>query len=241
MSQAEITPTGIKKDFGIVELIRSLSSKVTKRSASELDGPELHQDGLEATSKIRELAQDFKRKRIETDTTDQTDLGEKEILAAFSIFTNLKLINRRMQQHNLSVREEVKLLKEKVNARYLTLKAREAELQLLKDQIFTLQKQSELVEDINIIPEEEFDVQATEPYSTYSNDHEKMLNRLKFELFQRKKLQEQLQEVGKNKSKINLHSSNFRKDFSKIKTLVASMNTACTSLDFAVNKLKSSK
>lgn len=233
----------------INSLISDVSSKMANKKIDFEDiqeiTPPLHTKGLSATVKLDKVVNKLKRKHeSEVINLDEGEIvpiaphREKDLICVFSLFSDIKKISRQLQFRNISKRENIKRLREKVDDRYVFLKSREYELQLLKDQITALSKQSESMEQVDLIPEELFDSQAPEKYLNSSSDHEKMLNRLNYEYDERKRLQEILHDLGKTKSRMNLQSSNFKKDFAKIKSLASSFSNSSAPLKNAVAKLK---
>lgn len=173
----------------IKDLIKSLSQPRNQHSLALPLDTTAYLSGLRAIAKLHALAHVLKRRKANVGS--QTDVGynltDPDFLSGFALFSQLKLANRKIQQSNRAIKETIREKRDKVDERYITFKKRQAELQTLNDQISGLRRYSEIINEVDLIPEKEFDEKAKELNYLRTDPHQKMLNRLNLELEQRKK------------------------------------------------------
>ncbi|KAJ1814088.1 hypothetical protein LPJ56_003162 [Coemansia sp. RSA 2599] len=107
------------------------------------------------------------------------------------MFVRLRLLNRRLHEDKAALSQAVSDMKQKADALALKLENKRREIAYIQKEIESTEKLETIYQTIEILPLEQFMETAPDEYKqNMDNQHELMLNRLRFEIKQREMLME---------------------------------------------------
>ncbi|KAJ2871963.1 hypothetical protein FB639_004406, partial [Coemansia asiatica] len=146
----------------------------------------------EPASQISALCDEIERVAnsiAESRQTSQADLPEARedlLFNATNVFVRLRLLNRRLHEDKTSFSQAVSDLRQKADELALKLENKRREIAYIEKEIESTEKLETIYQNIELIPLEKFMEKAPEEYKqNLDNQHELMLNRLRFEIKQR--------------------------------------------------------
>ncbi|KAJ2707768.1 hypothetical protein FB645_000542 [Coemansia sp. IMI 203386] len=137
---------------------------------------------------------------------DQTVLSESRedlLHNATNMFVRLRLLNRRLHEDKASLSQAVSDMKQKADDLALKLENKRREISYVQKEIESTEKLETIYQNIEIIPLQQFMETAPDEYKqNLDNQHELMLNRLRYEIRQREMLMEEKARVKSQRDEL---------------------------------------
>ncbi|KAJ3090083.1 THO complex subunit 5, partial [Quaeritorhiza haematococci] len=213
----------LQRTSAVCEKLRQISSsilteKLNSVSTTTVSGTRSNNDGSASPAAPSQDSTSFENESGSTPGIQSSSTLTSLFNAASLLFLELEQLNRATYVMNRSAKHETQDAKQKMSLQHLALQNLNYERLHLQREIAKCNEMETIYQDIDLVSLDDFNKGAPEELSKVDNEHKLMLNRLQFELDERKRLQKEEKELLAVKEKLAKENKDASADIEKLDT-----------------------